>query len=76
MLVVDGGDCFQGSAVAALSKGQAIVPLVNRVRYDLVLPGNWEVVYGKEMMIKDLEHVQRGQGLREHVPRQRHRNAT
>jgi S-sulfosulfanyl-L-cysteine sulfohydrolase len=23
-LVVDGGDCFQGSAVAALSKGQAI----------------------------------------------------
>jgi 2',3'-cyclic-nucleotide 2'-phosphodiesterase (5'-nucleotidase family) len=53
-LVVDGGDCFQGSAVAALSKGQAIVPLVNRIAYDLVLPGNWEVVYGKEMMVKDL----------------------
>ena len=53
-LVVDGGDCFQGSAVAALSKGQAIVPLINRVRYDLVLPGNWEVVYGKEMLIKDM----------------------
>jgi 2',3'-cyclic-nucleotide 2'-phosphodiesterase (5'-nucleotidase family) len=53
-LVVDGGDCFQGGAVAALSKGQAIVPLVNRIAYDLVLPGNWEVVYGKEMMVKDL----------------------
>jgi sulfur-oxidizing protein SoxB len=53
-LVVDGGDCFQGSAVAALSKGQAIVPLINRIRYDLVLPGNWEVVYGKEMLIKDM----------------------
>ncbi len=53
-LVVDGGDCFQGSAVAALSKGRAIPALVNRVRYDLALPGNWEVVYGKEMMIKDL----------------------
>ena len=53
-LVVDGGDCFQGSAVAALSKGQAIPPLLNRVRYDLVLPGNWEVVYGKEMLIKDM----------------------
>jgi 2',3'-cyclic-nucleotide 2'-phosphodiesterase (5'-nucleotidase family) len=53
-LVVDGGDCFQGGAVAAFSKGEAIVPLVNRVRYDLVLPGNWEVVYGKEMLIKDL----------------------
>src|SRR5689334_25197282 len=31
-LVVDGGDCFQGSAVAALSRGQAIVPLINRMR--------------------------------------------
>jgi 2',3'-cyclic-nucleotide 2'-phosphodiesterase (5'-nucleotidase family) len=53
-LVVDGGDCFQGSAVAALSKGQAITPLLNRVGYDLVLPGNWEVAYGKEMLIKDM----------------------
>jgi S-sulfosulfanyl-L-cysteine sulfohydrolase len=53
-LVVDGGDYFHGSAVASLSKGRAIVPLVNALGYDLVLPGNWEVVYGKEMMIADL----------------------
>jgi 2',3'-cyclic-nucleotide 2'-phosphodiesterase (5'-nucleotidase family) len=53
-LLVDGGDCFHGSAVASLSKGKAIVPLVNALGYDLVLPGNWEVVYGKEMMIADL----------------------
>jgi len=53
-LVVDGGDCFQGSAVASFSKGRAIVTLMNRIAYDLVLPGNWEVVYGKEMMIADL----------------------
>jgi sulfur-oxidizing protein SoxB len=53
-LLVDGGDCFQGSAVAALSQGQAIVPLINEIGYDLVLPGNWEVVYGKEMLIKDM----------------------
>jgi len=53
-LVVDGGDCFQGSAVAALSKGQAIVPLINEIGYDLVLPGNWEVVYGKDMLLKNM----------------------
>jgi len=53
-LVVDGGDCLQGSAVASFSKGRAIVSLMNEISYDLVLPGNWEVVYGKEMMIKDL----------------------
>ena len=53
-LLVDGGDCFQGSAVAALSQGQAIVPLINEIGYDLVLPGNWEVVYGKDMLIKNM----------------------
>ncbi|HRD52049.1 MAG TPA: metallophosphoesterase, partial [Flavobacteriales bacterium] len=53
-LVIDGGDCFQGGGVAAKSEGRAIVPLMNRIGYDLILPGNWEVVYGKENMLKDL----------------------
>ncbi|HMQ74596.1 MAG TPA: bifunctional metallophosphatase/5'-nucleotidase [Flavobacteriales bacterium] len=53
-LVIDGGDCFQGGGVAAMSEGRAIVPLMNRIGYDLILPGNWEVVYGKENMLKDL----------------------
>jgi 2',3'-cyclic-nucleotide 2'-phosphodiesterase (5'-nucleotidase family) len=53
-LVIDGGDCFQGSGVAALSEGRAIVPLMNNIGYDIMLPGNWEVVYGKEMMMKDM----------------------
>lgn len=53
-LIIDGGDCFQGGGVAALSEGRAIIPLMNNIGYDLMLPGNWEVVYGKEMMQKDL----------------------
>ena len=53
-LLMDGGDCFQGGGVAALSEGRAIVPLMNNIGYDLMLPGNWEVVYGKEMMMKDM----------------------
>lgn len=53
-IILDAGDCFQGGGVAALSKGAAIVPLMNNIGYDLILPGNWEVVYGKEMMQKDL----------------------
>lgn len=53
-IVIDGGDCFQGGGVAAKSEGRAIVPLMNAVGYDLILPGNWEVVYGKENMLKDL----------------------
>ena len=53
-LIVDGGDCFQGSALASLTMGTAIVPLANKLNYDLVLPGNWEVAYGKQMLIHDM----------------------
>ncbi len=53
-MLIDGGDCLQGSGIAALSKGKAIVPLMNNLNYDLILPGNWEVIYGKEMMMEDM----------------------
>ncbi len=53
-LIIDGGDCFQGGGVASLSEGRGIVPLINNIGYDLILPGNWEVVYGKQTMWKDL----------------------
>ncbi len=53
-LVLDGGDCFQGGGVATLTEGKAIVPFMNNIGYDLMLPGNWEVVYGKEIMMQDM----------------------
>lgn len=53
-LLLDGGDCFQGSGLASLTEGRALVTLMNQMNYDLVLPGNWEVVYGKNMLIQDL----------------------
>lgn len=53
-LVIDGGDCFQGAGIAALTEGQAIIPLINNIGYDIMLPGNWEVVYGKKMMMQDM----------------------
>ncbi len=55
-LLVDGGDCFQGSAMASLTMGRTIVPLANRLNYDLVLPGNWEVAYGKKMLMHDMNN--------------------
>jgi sulfur-oxidizing protein SoxB len=53
-LLLDGGDCFQGSGLASLSEGRAMIPLMNNLGYDLVLPGNWEVVYGKQMLLNDM----------------------
>lgn len=53
-LILDGGDLIQGSAVAALSEGKAFPPIVNAMGYDFLIPGNWEVVYGKEAMLEVL----------------------
>ncbi len=54
-LVIDGGDCFQGEWHCSLKRRpKAIVPLMNNIGYDIMLPVNWEVVYGKEMMMQDM----------------------
>ncbi|MCS6969311.1 MAG: 5'-nucleotidase C-terminal domain-containing protein [Cytophagales bacterium] len=48
--LVDTGDMFQGSELSAKTKGKALVPILNQLKYDLYLPGNWEVIYYKENM--------------------------
>jgi sulfur-oxidizing protein SoxB len=49
---IDTGDMFQGSMLSVKTSGQAFVPLLNELNYDLYLPGNWEVVYYKQNMQK------------------------
>lgn len=56
-LLIDGGDYFHGHAVASLTEGEALIPLLNEFRYDLILPGNWEVVYKKKKMLYDMGHA-------------------
>lgn len=56
-LLIDGGDYFHGSAVASLTEGEALIPLINEFQYDLLLPGNWEVVYKKKKMLYDMGHA-------------------
>lgn len=51
-VLADCGDCFQGSGYAALSRGEVMAPIMREMGYDLVLPGNWEVVYGKDQLLK------------------------
>jgi 2',3'-cyclic-nucleotide 2'-phosphodiesterase (5'-nucleotidase family) len=57
-LLIDGGDYYHGHAVASLSEGEALIPIFNAFDYDLMLPGNWEVVYKKKKMLFDLGHSQ------------------
>ena len=56
-ILYDGGDYFHGHGVASLSEGEALIPLMNTFKYDLILPGNWEVVYKKKKMLYDMGHA-------------------
>jgi 2',3'-cyclic-nucleotide 2'-phosphodiesterase (5'-nucleotidase family) len=47
---IDTGDMFQGSELSVKTTGKAIVPILNYLNYNLYLPGNWEVVFGKRNM--------------------------
>jgi len=47
---IDTGDMFQGSELSVKTLGKAFVPILNALGYDLYLPGNWEVIYGKKAM--------------------------
>jgi 2',3'-cyclic-nucleotide 2'-phosphodiesterase (5'-nucleotidase family) len=47
---IDTGDMFQGSALSVKTAGKAFVSILNAMQYDLYLPGNWEVIYGKKNM--------------------------
>ncbi len=47
---IDTGDMFQGSELSVKTTGKAFVPILNEIGYDLYLPGNWEVIYGKKAM--------------------------
>jgi 2',3'-cyclic-nucleotide 2'-phosphodiesterase (5'-nucleotidase family) len=48
--VIDTGDMFQGSELSVKTTGKAMVPILNKLGYDLYLPGNWEVIYYKKAM--------------------------
>ena len=57
VFTLDGGDTFQGSAIAAWTKGEAIVAPLNALGIDAGTPGNWEVVYGPEAFRKLMSEV-------------------
>ncbi len=41
---------FQGSELSVKTVGKAFIPILDQLGYDLYMPGNWEVVYGKKNM--------------------------
>ena len=51
VLLVDDGDAVQGETVGAMTKGSAIIDIMNAVGYDIAIPGNHEFDYGMDVFM-------------------------
>lgn len=57
-ILVDDGDSIQGEVIGTLSKGEAIIDLMNDVGYDVAIPGNHEFDYGVERFLELTEKAE------------------
>ncbi|MDY4139501.1 MAG: bifunctional UDP-sugar hydrolase/5'-nucleotidase [Eubacteriales bacterium] len=48
VILVDNGDAIQGEPVGTMTKGEAIIELMNTVGYEVAIPGNHEFDYGMD----------------------------
>ncbi len=51
-ILVDDGDAVQGEAIGVLTKGEAVLQLMNELHYDAAIPGNHEFDFGMDQFIK------------------------
>ena len=57
VLLVDAGDAIQGAAIGAISKGSEIIRVMNRLGYDLAIPGNHEFDFGFDVLDECAEQL-------------------
>ena len=58
VLLVDNGDSIQGEPVGLLTQGEAIIDMMNRIGYDIAVPGNHEFDYTVERFLALAEKAQ------------------
>lgn len=51
-ILVDDGDSIQGEASGTLTDGEAIIKLMNAMKYDIAIPGNHEFDYGMDRFLE------------------------
>ena len=51
VLLVDNGDATQGEPIGLLTRGEAIIDIMNVMNYDAAIPGNHEFDYGVEQFL-------------------------
>ncbi len=51
VILVDDGDSIQGEPVGTMTKGEALVDLMNAAGYEIAIPGNHEFDYGMDQFL-------------------------
>ena len=54
-ILVDNGDAVQGETIGTVTKGEAIIPMMNALKYDVAIPGNHEFDYGIDQFFRYVE---------------------
>ena len=57
VLLVDDGDAIQGEPIGTMTKGEAIIDIMNVMGYDVVIPGNHEFDYGVDRFLELTERA-------------------
>ena len=57
MFFFDAGDYFTGPYISTLTKGEAIIDIMNTMPFDAVSVGNHEFDYGVDNMVKQLSRA-------------------
>ena len=52
VLLVDDGDAIQGEPIGTMTKGEAIIDIMNAMEYDVAIPGNHEFDYGVDRFLE------------------------
>ena len=58
VVLVDDGDSIQGAPIGTMTKGEALIDLMNAVGYDIATPGNHEFDYGMERFLELAEKAE------------------
>ena len=58
VLLVDNGDAIQGEPIGTMTKGEAIIDIMNVMGYDVAIPGNHEFDYGMDRFLELAEKAE------------------
>lgn len=53
-ILVDNGDSVQGEPIGTMTSGEAIIDLMNKVGYDIAIPGNHDFDYGMDRFFENV----------------------